>query len=598
MTMISSRFIESSGGSGVDPHPTHVPDKPEILSPLDGAENINQAPQIQCSGYRHHYNAPMYGRHIQVSASDNFAEENIVYELEELSPFTVFQIPIDENDMPYLEPDTEYFVRVRYQDRDLRWSPWSETSCFHTMTVFPETVLRTPLIVTPSDGGFIPAVNPLLAMSSPATLIGEAEFSAADWQIAVDRDFVEPLYSAADSTDLSIHETANVNLTSEGNVDFFVRGRQKTSGGLYTPWSAPAHVKRQPQYTSLIFGMRRIFSKRYGKPCIWQIDEDGNEIRLPKSYFNNHPLYAFPLKDITVSEGLTSSVAYIPPCWIKYAVYDNDDGDMVIDLWFCPYAKPGVGWMLHPTFETSPKGFYHGTCLAAKAQDNGGASYFVSQYDRAGEPLKDSSDFDSLNNLFGKDSSWHVWNIYERRLLLDLMQAEFATFLAESVSRGTGIANDNGAFIWRVFRGLTNPGKSSNEYLALAIDGIGAIARQYWNNVLQSLTITTPSGTDTVPLNVSILFSSNEYVSEILRGENTQLGFNIALLGLPAKIESGAPQAATPYGAASGVSMSYSTETTRYFAFSPDLSGLFTIIPQTSNTGGGTGYPRLSRSIT
>ena len=328
-----------------------------------------------------------------------------------------------------------------------------------------------------------------------------------------------------------------------------------------------------------------------------QIDEDGNEISLPKSYFDNHPLYAFPLKDITVSEGLTSSVAYIPPCWIKYAIYDNDGGDMVIDLWFCPYAKPDAGWMLYPAFENSPKGFYHGTCLAAKAQDSGGASYFVSQYDRAGDPLLHSSDFDGLNNLFTQDSTWHVWNIYERRLLLDLMQAEFSTFLAESVSRGTGIANDNGAFTWRVFRGLTNPGKSSSEYLTLAIDGIGAIARQYWNNVLQSLTLTTPSGTGTVPLSVSILFSSNEYVSEILRGEDTELGFDIALLGLPAKIESGAPQGTNPYGAASGFSMSYSTETTRYFAFSPDLSGLFTVIPQTSNAGGGTGYPRLSKTI-
>ena len=580
MTMISSRFIASTGG-GVDPHPNHVPDKPEILSPPDGAEEVPQVLQIQGSEYHHHYGAGMYGRQIQICSSDNFAAEDIVYEAEELSRSTLFQIPLDENDAPYLEQGTEYFVRIRYQDYDLRWSPWSETSCFHTMAVFPEILLATPIMVTPVNGSALPPVNPVLAMSSPKTLIGTADFDKADWQIASDMAFETLLYDASDTDSLTLRLTEDLDLSGNG-TDFFARGRQKTTRGDATPWAAPARFRLRPKYDDPVFGMRRIFSKKYGQPFIWQIDREGVKVNIPKSYFDRHPLYAFTEQTITVTDGFDSSVAFIPPCWIKYSVYDNDDEDMVIDLWFSPTPQDGEGWILHPAFANDVDGFYHGKYLASEHVISY-SSYPQSAYGRTASD--DISMIDTLRSRF--DSKWRIWTLYERRLLLDLMMAEHATFNASRIHAGTSKNNDSASFSWRGFYGLV---ANSTSYL----DGFGNIASQPADGeALTTLTLTTPSGDNTIALDVSILRkSSGVYVTDIKRGYNDFLGFDIALLGIASDTELYASQTNNPFGTSAKVITNLEAKPMTYY---DTYSGLFAFVPYGFYRG--SGVFRISRSL-
>lgn len=564
---------DASGNSSA--HYDHAPDRPTILSPSDNEKDICQAPQIHSSEYSHYFNSPMYGRQIQISTSDAF--RTTVYDLTESSQSTVFQIPLQTNNNSYLSAGTKYYARVRYQDKDQNWSEWSPTICFTTCSKFPDTVLQTPMIIMPVDGGLIPDLDPLLAMSSPIALVGDAEFSAAEWQIATDKAFSSQIYTASDTEKLTLHETS-VDLAVENTVDFYVRGRQKTSGGFYTPWSAPAHVIRQPRYDKLVFGMRRIFSSTPERPYIYQLDEDGNEIQLPRTYFERHPLYSFPIHNLTISGDITSTVAYLQPCWIRYNVYDNDDGDMVIDLWFSPTPKIGDGWMLHPAFTNDPNGIYIATCLSSMQ-----GNYAVSAYGE-GAYLTNLAPVSALINL---DPTWHVWSIYEHRLLFDLMQAEYGTFGVSAISSGTGISNTDASFSWRGFRSLI--GNLHSNY-SQAISGFQKLSSAV-TGTMSSFTLISPAGNG-IPLTVFIYITANVFTEEIFRGYEKELGFDIAILGITSKTGSVLNKTTSSFG--SNPAMTTSTMAAAdYLGYRPDNGGLFVFCPG----GGQVRFSRLAKRI-
>ena len=597
MTVISSRFIEAQSNSGT--HPSHAPDKPVILSPADDAVNINQVPQFQGSVYKHYYNTPMYAKAIQISPSDSFL--NNAYEAEEISRTPVFQIPLGENDTPYLSPDTKYYARIRYQDTDLNWGAWSEAICFTTMAVFPETVLATPVIILPVDGGEAAANNPVMSMSAPAALIGTADFSAADWQISDDNTFATTLYNAADTTNITLNIPENLDLSTKSAAMLYARGRQKTSAGDYTDWSKSVHFKISPEYDNPIFGFRRIFSKRTGYPTAYNIDLDGNPIYISQKYFDNHPLYQFPVTDIPVGETLTSSVALILPCWIKHSVYDNANGDMVIDMWFSPYPVSGDGWILHPAFKKCENGFYHGTRLACRLQDSDGKYYFLSKDSVSRYQYGNSTDDRvTMNYLKTFDPLWHFWTIYELRLLFDLMQAEHCTFDATKISTGTSTGNESQNFTWRVFkefRVATNTPIFVDSTKRLET----SMAR---NEVLTSIGILTPD-LSYKNLEVSYLklnneaYSPQEYLSEIMRGYDADFGFDLAILGIAKKIEAYAEQTSNPYGANTKVifaGVGGNTSNSAYYDYGdyiPGQSGLFAFVPYWYNSSA---YFRISKN--
>ena len=578
MTVISKRFMES--------HPSHAPDKPIILSPSDDAVNINQVPQFYGSVYKHYYNTPMYAKAIQISASESFSSN--IYEVEEISRTPVFQITLDENDTPYLSPATKYYARIRYQDTEENWSAWSETICFTTMSTFPETVLATPIMVLPLNGGEASANNTVMSMSAPEVLIGTASFTSADWQISNDETFATILYNAADTGSTTLNIPESLDLSSVKSSTLYARGRQKTSGGDYTDWSKTVHFKVSPEYDNPIFGFRRIFSSRTGYPIAYNIDLDGNPVYIPKKYFDNHPLYQFPVTTLEIGESLSSSAALVLPCWIKYSVYDNANGDMVIDMWFSPYPMSGDGWILHPAFKKCENGFYHGTCLASRAQDTDNNYYFLSKEDTSGFGYgnETSNDRKAINNLKALDSSWRVWTIYELRLLFDLLQAEYCVFDVKNISTGTETANNSSSFKWRNFRGLYFPNNT-----AILVNGVkypeSAIAQ---NATATSIDVLTPDlsyktlAVSYLKLNVEA-YAPNEYLSEIMRGYDDDFGLNLAILGLAKKIETYDNQTLNLYGANSKVifagtgGTSISSASYDYGNYIPYHSGLFAFVP-------------------
>lgn len=514
-----------AGGGGEYYHLTEaeyrrLPIRPTVISPVNGATGVNQVPQIVGSPYSSPWDVPMRARHCQIAADAGFG--NIVWEEESFSASVVWQVLLKPDQTPYVSPNTRYYVRIRYQDKHGRWSEWSGASAFTTMAVFPESVILTPVMLMPTEGGELPPVNPFLAMTSPKVLAGAENFDVADWQVSNDQSFESTLYSASESEGVTVHRTEGVNLATALGVQFYARGRQRTSGGEWSPWAVPVSFTVRPDYEEPVFGMRRVFSKKYGRASIWQIDPEGRQVHIPHSYFDRHPLYAFPVSDLPIGEtGLASNMAFVAPCWVKLDVQDNDDGDMVMDLWFSATPQTGDGWFLHPAFADRPDGFWHGTCIARTATV-GGKGYWYSEVGAAASG-KGGALGRYLNE--GVMPRWRVWDIYERRLLLDLMMAEYGTFAAGDISQGFDTSNTDMSFRWRAFYGLLWGGTSS----AMVVYGgnVGA----YENGVLRSMTLVCPQGSNVIELAMDLTESG--YLAEIHRGVRPELGFDVAMLGIP-----------------------------------------------------------------
>ena len=517
-----------------------LPVRPSIISPANGETNINQVPQIVGTPYAHPYDVGMYQKHIQITTTNDFAAT--IYDKEEFSGTPVFQVPLKPGGSPYLTQDTVYYARIRYQDRKGRWSHWSAPSMFRTMVQFPAGILATPIMTVPSDGGEASAVNPVLGMTSPRVLAGTGNFDKGDWQISTDSTFATTLYNAQGTDDLTFHATTGLNLATALGVDFFARGRQRATDGTYTPWAVPVRFGLRPEYSDPIFGLRRIFSKKYNRPFVYNIDPEGEIVYIPKTYWNNHPLYQFSKRKLVVAqkeggEEIISEMAYIPPCWEKYHIYNNDDGDMVIDLWFS-MSKGGSDWMLHPAFTRSPNGFLHATCFSSTATTAQGKTIYVSVPNVKGYVYPEPQYLDALNVLEtgSKVGPWHVTTIYERQLLWDLMAAEYLAQTPQQISSNWGVSNTDADMKWRSFYG---PLAGGGIYQGLSFSFAG--------NVCTGIQISTPQMDSAVDLTLDYPAASNQRygVTNIMRGRIIPLGFDIALLGVVNMVALGA---SSPFG--------------------------------------------------
>lgn len=561
-----------------------LPVRPSIISPANGETNINQVPQIVGTPYAHPYDVGMYQKHIQIATTNDFAAP--VYEKEEFSGTPVFQVPLKPGGSPYLTQDTVYYARIRYQDRKGRWSHWSAPCMFRTMVQFPAGILATPIMTVPSDGSEASAVNPVLGMSSPKVLAGTGNFDKGDWQISTDSTFATTIYNAQGTDDLTFHTATGLNLATALGVDFFARGRQRATDGTYTPWAVPVRFGLRPEYSDPIFGLRRIFSKKYNRPFVYNIDPEGNIVYITQRYWDTHALYAFAKQNVAISQekpDLKSEMAFIPPCWEKCHVYNNDDGDMVVDLWFSASRQTGDGWFLDPAFARSPNGFLHGTCLPHEEyiDNNGNKVYISTPGVQAGGVYREF--IRSMKNI---DSKWHYWTIYERRLLLDLLAAEKASLKTKGVFGGGQENTIAGSMHWRGFFGFFNVKWHGDEH-GMVVDGLewSATSTEFteirlWTPQMNNM-ITIPS---TLPAQ-SHDAHGNAYPVDIERGYSPYLGIDLALLGIVKEVRpyiSG--DTTTPYGMNPNILASASAYDERY-CIRPDDMGLFGLCPSYGKGG-------------
>lgn len=438
-----------------------IPYKPRIIFPANNSTNINHVPLVELSHYQHPFEYRMLGLHIILSKNPDFAQENIVYEFNDIYGSNSFQIPLlNSNNQNTLEAATTYYIRARYMDNKKNYSLWSDVCKFETMIELPTQLLKTPIITFPSDGGVNNNINPFFVMTSPQTLLGVANFNKSDWQVATDIDFNTIIYEALDQDNLTFHRSNNLNLVSNGSVDFYVRGRQKTTNATYTPYSIPVKFgleSSQSLYDKHVFGLRRTFNEN-GTHQIYNIDENGDKINLTKAYFDHHPLYQNTIVDVPFDlyPNVSYKMTYIPPIYEKCNVYNDAHGSQVIDLYFSP-NKVDSSWWIDPSFISSPGGFYISPnfCGLKKLYDVLGVpqntsnnvdviypyseqeiidlnkvydygSRAFSSIDRHIAGYYNDLNFNVLNN---NSPIFKMMSVYESRLLKDLIVAEKLSYL-------------------------------------------------------------------------------------------------------------------------------------------------------------------------
>ena len=533
-----------------------TPSRPFIVSPENGATNINQVPLIKGTAYYHPYNLPMFRRDIQIATDIKF--QNIIYELDnnddKFSASTEFQIFPKQDGSYYFLPGTTYYVRIRYQDKNEHWSEWSEASFFTTMLEFPDNALLAPIMIIPTDGGIVRAKDPIFAMSTAKMLVGATIIDKANWQIAANSNFDPLLYEAIETNEVTLHQANNLNLTTTLGTDFYVRGQQGTVEGDWSPWTT-VHFGIRPDYEDLVFGVRKLFSKKYSVPFVWNIDPEGNIVSIPKKYWNNHPMYVALNEEMAVDmpviedSGIVNSMIFIPPCYMKYRVYDNNDGDMVIDTWYSPTPQTEDGWRLDMAFTKNTDGFYLATCLGNIATNN----YYASEYNKNAYASNPVETINVIKNTQSLDEKFHLWTIYERRLLMDLMIAEYATLDPLKISMGYGINNTITSFVWRGFRGLilgayNNSNLNSDSRRPIVFSGV---KRTIANSYITKIQVMTPDGGNWMPYDANVMANNSTfYAADILRGESDEMGFNVALLGIVSQSENANGRTTSPYGMA------------------------------------------------
>ena len=571
-----------------------TPTKPHIKSPVNGAKNINQVPLILGSDYYHPYNMPMYWKEIQIATDAEF--ENIVYELPELEKFsanTSFQVPLKSDETSYLNPGTTYYVRIQYKDRTGKCSEWSDTSTFTTMAEFPDSVFLAPEMIIPPNNGEARSTDPILAMKKAKVAAGVALFDKADWQIAANPDFNPVLYEALGTDNLTMHQAKDVILSSAVGADFYARGRQWPVGETdetKVPWSPAVHFGIRPDYEDPVFGVRKIFSKQYGVPFVFNIDPNGEIVSIPKKYWDNHPIYTCfdeeNVVSIPVVNDIASSMVFVPPCYMKYRVYDNDDGDMVIDTWYSPTPQTEDGWRLDMAFARNEHGFYHGIYIPGRY--NMANNFYISSNISAiaGTPVDIAI---RVRNLKGHDNRWRIWTVYERRLLLDLMIAEYATVNIAAVSTGYGTDNSNTAFAWRAFRGLVY---GTGGVGAILFEGIKHTDKN--STTINKIQVMTPDLGNWMPYETQLALGSGMYATDILRGYSNEMGFDVALLGIISATEPNTGQNTTPFGA--NANLSISTNTLDYYGDAAN-NGLFALGSALLASNSSSYYVRISKDI-
>ena len=413
----------------------------------------------------------------------------------------------------------------------------------------------------------------LLSMSTPRIVGGVGEFDQGDWQISTDNTFATTIYDAQGTNDLVTHIPHDVNLSVVQASDFYARGRQRMKNGQYSPWARPVCFGLRPEFDDPIFGLRRIFSKKYGVAMLANIDENGDTVHIPRRYWEKHPLYLFPRQDVTLWGSVVSEMVYVPPCWIKHRVYDNDNGDMVIDLWFSAMEKTGDGWMLHPAFKRSPNGFLHAV-RPARGDLAPSIGYVYISTASHGAINVEQKYMDNLNRLETGtlNGPWHYASIYELRLISDLIAAE--TLKLE-------INNNSGDFSWRKFQNLFQSSDRTPHY---------GVSFNETPEKCTSVLLSSPemSGVlNEMPLDLP--YGTGQNATEVLRGQHAGLGFDLALLGIVSAVGT----APSPFGLnriSLGQNSAIAAQTSLLETLRLGLYGL-----TSSNFSGSKGNVRLSK---
>jgi hypothetical protein len=246
-------------------------------------------------------------------------------------------------------------------------------------------------------------------------------------------------------------------LNLSGDSGIYARMRHTALTAGKSQWSPIRHAPLREYYNDPLIGV----AFRRSDPALpytgRYIDIYGNTVNPSIGYFNNHPLYQFPLV-----QPAGQMMRMLPEVHVRCA--HDIDGD-AYRYWISPEAFDGS--YLHPAFRLSSGPLLIGSYMCNNESGNavvngtGQIGRWETNYTNITHPIM----ADHLNtNADASHSGWHVENVYEYALRTLMVIMEFKRFDVQSV---LSAENDNFNFnvnnpSKRQWRGFFDPFLATN----------------------------------------------------------------------------------------------------------------------------------------
>jgi len=205
------------------------PHQPINLSPYDGANSVSLTPTLQASPFSDPDSSDINTTyHWQITTTPGDYSHPVLDSSEDRATSSSFAVETGT-----LDGNTTYYWRVRYQDDQGAWSPWSIETSFTTTNRPPDQ----PTNLFPSDGVPDVSLNPILRASlfhDPDTRDSHLN---SQWQLtAIAGDYSSPIWdSGVDSHRLTAIGTPPATLLY--NTTYYWRVRYQDNQGTWSPWS-------------------------------------------------------------------------------------------------------------------------------------------------------------------------------------------------------------------------------------------------------------------------------------------------------------------------------------------------------------------------
>lgn len=247
-----------------DPHPQYMKRsevilpaavrKPIGLRPANNAVGVDPDLDMAASAYRSLYSLAQAGATWQVSTDRNF--NTILASNDSQGPGTSYKLPAR------LNPQTNYFWRVRYKDSENAVSDWSDPISFTTSAVS----ITRPSVLQPAAGATGVTLMPTLVASNFGVVGTTDTYVSTDWEIYSDVGLTTRVWGTVGLTTITV--PGNI-LTQ--NKTYYVRCRHKGSSIGDSSWSDTV------SFATLVFPAQGTFIRNVCHGTTqWDVVADGN----------------------------------------------------------------------------------------------------------------------------------------------------------------------------------------------------------------------------------------------------------------------------------------------------------------------------------
>ena len=365
---------------------------PVIIYPTTGTDNIGSSLTVEGTVFRSLYGYNQTDAQIQVSKLLDFSTTVID---------TVSDSPVSTFDITGLNILTTYYCRIRYQDSVERWSSWAVPVLFTTANVY----IRTPINVNPANLEANIGETPTLTSDAFETINGTDTHLSSDWQVFSDSGLSILIWSSYGDTTNLITAEIPAGILNPGSTNYY--WRCKHTGTTYgaSAWSLATKFTTKDQFY-LVYGIAMV-SPGGGAGTWQQVNENGNNVTLSKTDFDNHPIWGNI--ETVIIDG--QSMVKIPKFYLKVGILPG--GDQVGKKAWLVSNAPLDEYYLSPAFMdqgTEIDQFYYGSYEATPDGTKAGSKVGVL-------PLV-SIDFTTMQarcnaRNVGEVDGFHMVNIHE-----------------------------------------------------------------------------------------------------------------------------------------------------------------------------------------